>query len=237
MDHNGNAHDLDYVLERGGTPDKQGAPVAFIETAWRRYTKHSRNKAQEIQGAIIPLVETYRHSKPFVGAILAGVFTQGALAQLSSLGFTVLYLPYESVVEVFGRFGIDAAFGEDTSDREFQRKVAVYEALTSERRKGLARALLKKHSADVDAFIRSLETSIARRLESILLLPLYGRAYEATSIAEAVDFLQRHVSAPERLPVLRYEIQIRYGNGDRIEATFQDRETAIQYLRGLATGI
>jgi hypothetical protein len=54
-DLNGNKHDLDFVLERGGTPDRFGVPVAFIEAAWRRYTKHSRNKAQEIQGAILPL--------------------------------------------------------------------------------------------------------------------------------------------------------------------------------------
>ena len=88
---NKNSHDLDFVLERGGTPDKIGMPVAFIETAWRRYTKHSRNKAQEIQGALEPLAETYRHLAPFKGAVLAGVFTEGALTQLRSLGFTVLY--------------------------------------------------------------------------------------------------------------------------------------------------
>lgn len=55
----GNVHDLDYVLERDGTGDATGTPVAFIEVAWRRYTKHSRNKAQEIQGAILPLAEKY----------------------------------------------------------------------------------------------------------------------------------------------------------------------------------
>src|SRR5256885_140332 len=44
----GNVHDLDFVLERGGTPAKIGVPAAFIETAWRKYTKHSRAKAQEM---------------------------------------------------------------------------------------------------------------------------------------------------------------------------------------------
>src|SRR5262245_39124220 len=43
-----NAHDLDYVFERGGTETVLGLPAAFIEIAWRRYTKHSRNNAQEI---------------------------------------------------------------------------------------------------------------------------------------------------------------------------------------------
>jgi hypothetical protein len=55
QDRYGNYHDLDYVMERGGTDDVRGLPVAFIETAWRRYTKHSKNKAQEIEGALVPL--------------------------------------------------------------------------------------------------------------------------------------------------------------------------------------
>ena len=59
-DNNGNKHDLDFVIERGGAASKIGIPVAFIESAWRRYTKHSRNKAQEIQSAIIPLIENIK---------------------------------------------------------------------------------------------------------------------------------------------------------------------------------
>jgi len=55
VDDRGNRHDLDFVLERGGTDEKLGTPAAFIEIAWRRYTKHSKAKAQEIQGAIEPL--------------------------------------------------------------------------------------------------------------------------------------------------------------------------------------
>jgi hypothetical protein len=58
QDDKGNVHDLDYVLEAGGSEDKLGNPKAFIEIAYRRYTKHSRNKAQEMQGAIVPLAET-----------------------------------------------------------------------------------------------------------------------------------------------------------------------------------
>jgi len=56
-DRYGNEHDLDFVIERGGSAEKKGKPVAFIEAAWRRYTKHSRNKVQEIQGAIFCLLQ------------------------------------------------------------------------------------------------------------------------------------------------------------------------------------
>ena len=116
-DKNRNKHDLDFVLERGGTAQKIGAPVAFIETAWRRYTKHSRNKAQEIQGAIAPLVETHSTSAPLVGVILAGVFTEGSITQLHSHGFHVVYFSYESMVAAFKRVGIDARFDEDKIGR------------------------------------------------------------------------------------------------------------------------
>lgn len=36
----GNVHDLDYVLESGGTEEVIGSPRAFIEAAWRRSTRH-----------------------------------------------------------------------------------------------------------------------------------------------------------------------------------------------------
>lgn len=65
LDHNGNRHKLDIVVEKGGSETKLGAPKAFIEMAWRRYVKHSKNKVQEIAGAILPLVETHAREMPF----------------------------------------------------------------------------------------------------------------------------------------------------------------------------
>jgi len=127
-DKNGNKHDLDFVLERSGTANIIGTPVAFIETAWRRYTKHSRNKAQEIQGAIMPLVETHGTS-PFIGVVLAGEFTQGAISQLSSLGFAVAYFPYPTVIKAFSTVGIDASSDEETPDEEFAARIVKWNAL------------------------------------------------------------------------------------------------------------
>lgn len=117
-----NEHDLDYVLEAGGSEDTQGTPKAFIEIAYRRYTKHSRNKAQEIQGAITPLAETYSDHHPFLGVVLAGVFTSRSLAQLRSHNFGVLYFPFDSIVKAFKAVNIDAFFDEDTPDDNIQGK-------------------------------------------------------------------------------------------------------------------
>lgn len=65
-DINGNTHKLDIVIESEGTEECIGKPRAFIEMAWRRYTKHSKNKAQEISAAIKPLVRCYSEFTHFM---------------------------------------------------------------------------------------------------------------------------------------------------------------------------
>lgn len=227
-DGKGNKHDLDYVLERDGTEDALGTPTAFIETAWRRYTKHSRNKAQEIQGAIIPLVERYRNSSPFIGAVLAGVFTAGSLAQLESHGFAVLYFPYESVIAAFGTSGIDASFDEGTSEEEFREKIERWRAL--ENKNEVATELLRLNAENVRNFFVSLTTSITRHIEQIALLPLHGKKLVANTINEAIALLEDYVEDRESLPFIKYEIIVRYNNGDKIDANFLEKKDAIAFL-------
>jgi hypothetical protein len=230
IDSNGNTHDLDFVLERGGSPDKVGMPAAFIETAWRRYTKHSRNKAQEIQGAIEPLAATFQASKPFKGAVLAGAFTEGALTQLKSLGFTVLFFPYDRVVAVFRKFGIDAVSDEDTPDDDFQRKVDAYERMSASRRKKLSAELIKANSSDVEAFVNSLSVAVSRQIERIVILVLHGASQDLATISDAIRFIEGYESDGRAQPVERYEISVRYNNGDSINGTFKDKASAVSFL-------
>jgi len=227
----GNTHDLDFVLEKGGSPSKIGRPVAFIETAWRRYTKHSRNKAQEIQGAILPLVATHQNAAPFIGVVLAGVFTGGSLTQLRSLGFTVLYFPHETVVQAFRRAGIAAHFDEHTAVAEFIRKVRAWEALSARERQQVAQALVRINSKEIQNFMGTLERVVSRQVAVVRILPLHGKASEWDSVDKAIVFIERYDEGERSQPVLRYEIQIRYTNSDRIEGQFADKQAAIQFLK------
>lgn len=208
-----------------------GQPVAFIETAWRRYTKHSRNKVQEIHGAIEPLAETYRDLRPFKGAILAGVFTSGAITQLESLGFAVVYVPCESVVKAFQQCGVDARFDEQTPDREFERKVAAFQGLEQRQRKMLARRLLRQFRRELDVFLDNLSRAVLRRIERIVILVLHGKPHETATIDDAVSFVESYQEDALASPVDRYEIQIRYTNGDSILACFHDKHEAVRFLR------
>ena len=222
---------MDFVWERGGTPSHQGTPIAFVETAYRRYTKHSRNKAQEVQGAIEPLAETYSNAGHFKGAILAGVFTEGAIGQLQSLGFNVVYFPYPSVVEAFKEVGIDAFYDEGTPDAVFQHKVDQWGALSAVRKGRVGAALVKSNLTDVNNFMASLAASISRQIQAIIVLPLHGEMYAVASIDEAVALLEAYeeACAPSRFE--RYEIHIRFNNGNEIVGKFNDKSSAVEFLQ------
>ncbi|MBN4006171.1 hypothetical protein [Nostoc sp. LPT] len=174
QDRYGNSHDLDYVLERGGTEETLGLPVAFIETAWRRYTKHSRNKVQEIEGALIPLANTYSQLNPFLGAILAGVFTQGALDQLESKGFKILYLKYENIVKSFTSVGINASFNESTLESEFQNKIEQWKNLSTPDINNIKNQILSLEKYQIDKFMNILEQSFARLVQQVNIIVLHG---------------------------------------------------------------
>lgn len=224
----GNKHDLDFVLERGGTENKTGVPVAFIECAWRRYTKHSRNKAQEIQSAVLPLASKYKSSSPFVGVVLAGEFTEGALNQLKSLGFGVLYFHYDTVIKAFSKFGINAAFDEETAETDFRTKIDSWNKLTNKAE--VAKELLKLNKKGVDEFLGSLSDSVSRYIERIIILPLHGQENVSNSITEAINFLETYAEDNPKLPLSKYEIIIRYNTGDKIEASFKDKKDCMRFL-------
>ena len=229
VDDLGNAHDLDFVLERGGSPGELGLPAAFIETAWRRYTKHSRAKAQEIQGAVLPLLAKHAHLKPFAGAVVAGAWTPGALAQLRSSGFAVLHVDYPEIVAVFARFGIDVAADEGTPDAYLAEQVATHDALGPAERAALARALAETAPERFARFSRSLEEAVTRTVTRVEVLPLYGAPDEHTALEGALLALGGfRASGSDRLQ--RIEVRLEFSNGDEVEAAFPDTEAAAEFL-------
>ncbi len=235
QDRYGNSHDLDYVFERGGTDTVIGQPAALIEVAWRRYTKHSKNKAQEIQGAVLALAETYSHFRPFLGIVLAGEFTRNALAQLRSHAFSVFHISYAEIMNAFASLGIDATYDESTPERRFREKIKQYQALSSSQIAKLKQALLVSPHPDqspLKSFLETLDASLARRIVGITVLVLHGEAQQIATVTEAINYLQSYDDARHSTgPAARYEIDVRYNNGDVIHGIFQAKDAAIGFLR------
>lgn len=234
-DSRGNVHDLDYVLEEGGSEQSIGRPRAFIESAWRRYTKHSRNKAQEIQGAITPLAETYHDCHPFLGAVLAGVFTEGSLAQFRSHKFNLVYCPYESIVQAFASEGVDVSTDESTSETDLQRKVEAFDELADDQRERIADEIRRLHGGQFRAFFDELRMCLNRDIEHIFVLTLSGLSRQLDTIEDAVRFVEEHDETALVSEFVRYELNVRYSNGDEVRGTFREREKAIAFLRSLSS--
>lgn len=231
-DRYGNVHNLDFVIERNGSVTKQGNPVAFIEAAWRRYTKHSRNKAQEIQGAVLPIAEKYRDDSPFLGAVLAGFFTQESLDQLKSVGFEIVYLPYEDVVSAFRSVGIDINFDETTSDRKFTECIRKIEALTPRNRAKVKTALVAANRSSFDSFFERLQRKLRRLITRVVILPLYGGPIDLPTITAALSFIfEFRPEKREAVDFQKYEILIVFSNGDELRGIFSNKEDAIDFLR------
>lgn len=230
VDHLGNAHDLDYVLEENGSDQEFGMPIAFIESAWRRYTKHSRNKAQEIQGAVKPLVHTYWRNAPFAGAIIAGDFTDGAIEQLEAQGFEVLYFEQEDVVEAFSAVGIDGHYEEGTPEDDFREKLRNWESKDQSEKDKVIEGLIEANKEDVNQFAKNLENKIERTIRSVLVTPLYGNTESLDDVSEAIKFLREYIQEYGSGELKKYEISVRYNNGDQIDAQFERIEDAIDFL-------
>jgi hypothetical protein len=220
----GNKHDLDFVIELEGTEEKVGKPIAFIKCAWRRYTKHSKNKAQEIQGAILPIVERYEDLSPFYGAVLAGNFTKPSLKQLENHGFTVLYIPHESIV-------ID--FNEDTPDQYYQKALAQLSRLKTQDKITFKKELLNLVQSEIDSFMNKLKLVLDRYLLKITILPLFGKGYYHNSFESALKSLSEINYHNTQGKLQKVEVIIEYNNQDTIRASFQSLSKLEEFLRKL----
>lgn len=230
VDDLGNKHDLDYVIERGGTEDEIGIPAAFIETAWRRYTKHSKNKAQELEAAVLPVAAKWSHVHPFVGVMLAGEFTHNALEQLRSNGIFVQRIPYQTIVDVYASFGIDVSTSEGTADSDLQFKIDRLDALSEDEKESIGDRLRYAASEEIKAFMEALSAAILRRISSVSILPLHGSETVVSTAKAAIKLLIEY--APPETPgaLVRFEVVVRYDNGDRIVADFASAADAIAFL-------
>ena len=231
IDNVGNKHKLDIVVEQGGSETAFGVPKAYIEMAWRRYKKHSKNKVQEIAGAIIPLVQTHAKEIPFYATVLAGEFTDNAIRQLRSQGFFVLYFTYTEICNLFETIGVSIRWEENTNEEKLQNIIDELNLALSDDndiRKLLEcfYAMYKQHLESlVEALCRSLDTVIAE----VIVVPVHGVPQICESVDKALSFIMNY-NENTISPILRYEIIVRYNNGEEYTMRCSDKRKAIQFL-------
>ena len=76
-----------------------------------------------------------------------------------------------------------------------------------------------------------MAASVLRQIESVVILALYGESHEVKSVDEAIEFLASHAGDGIRKPLDRYEIEVRYNNGNVIAGKFRHKDDAVAFLR------
>lgn len=230
----GSKHDLDFVIERNGTDEQLGIPVALIECAWRRYTRHSKNKAQEIQGALLPVAEKYEHHKPFLGAVIAGDFTAPSVKQLNGCGFETVYFEAKEIFDSFQEAGFNIFYDEDTSDEDATRMIGVFQSLTQTQKQDVFEKIVAKTEGEVSRFKQNLEESLDRQVNLIVVAPMFGATRNFQTIDDALEYLNSDnlTDVPDDVEFMKIYVQMVYNNGDRIEGNFNSSVNARRFLRG-----
>jgi len=235
-DSRGNPHDLDYVLERGGSVELRGDLVAFIESAWRRYTKHSRNKAGELEGALLPLRDSYTTVR-FLGVILAGEWSEGGLQQLRSAGIEVLHAPFQTIVTAFQVHGFRIDYPESATTAEKATLNGILERLSKGQLGIVAATMWRAIEQDYRRFEKKMADAIMAIPFRVRVIALYGDEVEYQTVAEAIRELENPTAARElNLAFARgYEVFIDYATGASVTGRFQTKPELVQFLRRVGT--
>lgn len=191
---------------------------------------------QEIQGAVLPVVEKYSDYSPFYGAVLAGDFTQPSRDQLLSHGFHVAYASYEVIERAFARGGVDVGSDETMAAIDLRRKVGAYERLRPAVRSEIGTALRTALTDELGPFFNALRESLERRIARIIVLPLSGTSMQFQTIHGAVRFVEGYDEATSPTRFVRYELIVRYSNGSEVRGSFPDKMRCLNHLRLLSRG-
>ncbi|MDA8996844.1 hypothetical protein N9J08_00695 [Hellea sp.] len=99
-DDDGNQVDYDFVLEIGGDDKEIGVPVAFIESFWRRGSRHSKDKARDDTNKLLPMRATYPTAR-FLSIAASGEFTGPASEYIRTRGVDLFFIPKQKILTAF----------------------------------------------------------------------------------------------------------------------------------------
>lgn len=231
VDDAGSAHDLDYVIEKDGAPGRKGVPVAFVELAWRRYTKHSVNKAGELIGTLPPLKRTHRGSCRFVGAIVSGEWTGTALDRMRGEGITVAHFGFDVIRQAFLKHGgVDIDYPQKAGQEEKQAILSKLDALTPGQTKAIGDAIFAAENKELAEFLALLKASIESKVAEVAVAQAFSARKSFANPSDAMNHLLSVEVDREQAEFEAFNIEIRWANGDMVSGRFADRQKAHDFL-------
>lgn len=219
-DEDGNQVDYDFVMELGGSARKRGIPVAFLECFWRRGSRHSKDKARDDSGKLMPMRATYPTAR-FLGIVASGEFTQPARELVESRKINLLYIPKAKVIESFQKLGLEMDYNDKAKEDVKAGITTAFEKALNVEMKEKARAKLRAMLGETT--VRSYIASVKAALSSTPLeFRIVGQHLSAPKVFETVgevtEFLSSDVPAFDfNDPTKRFSYQVSYSDGTEYE--------------------
>ncbi len=213
-----NTTDFDYVLELGGSNDEIGIPVAFVECFWRRGARHSKDKARDDSGKLMPMRQTYPTAR-FLGIISAGDFTKPARELVRSREIDLFYVPKEKIVKAFEACGLQIDYPDSLAEIEKAAIALKFDThFTPSKKRAVQKALFESVGA---VTITSYVDRVRAKLSALPQEIRFILRHDSKPIAfESVDAASNFLQSPDfnmTTPKESYMYQVTYSDGSEFE--------------------
>ena len=217
-DEEGNTVDYDFVMELDGTESEIGIPVAFFECFWRRGSRHSKDKARDDSGKLLPMRSTHPTAR-FLGIIAAGNFTLPARQLIKNREIDLFYAPKEKVLSAFESLGLQVDYPDKAPEEEKQKLVRDFQRKLSDNLEHEAADRLRELLGlpAIETYIDRVRAAIGALPQEIRFLGRHDSAPRVfKKITDATAFLER-ADFDFSSPVETYLYQITYSDGTEFE--------------------
>ncbi len=217
-DEDGNDVDYDFVMELDGSDDKKGIPVAFFECFWRRGARHTKDKARDDSGKLMPMREAYPTAR-FLGIVAGGDFTAPARTLVQSRRIDLFYVPKAKIVSAFQKHSLQIDYPDKLPEPKKARLADAFErGLTEPIRAqvaGTLRALIGDTS--IATYVDRVRAALGALPQEIRFISQWqSKPVIFESITEATKFLKRPTFDFDS-PHESYVYEITYSDGTEFE--------------------
>ena len=158
-----NRYQIDLVVR-----DSDDKPVILFESKYIRYKKHNRDKGSWLCTAHHNLKKTHPTIRKLT-AILAGNWSEPSLEMLRSFGVEPFLIPFKSMVEVLGKYGVKFDWAEKDKDTPRQ-SLETFDALSDKEKLKIGDLLvsnvIEAVKNDMETMLKS-DKPIERRVSNV----------------------------------------------------------------------
>lgn len=218
QDDDNNQVDYDFVMELDGSDGKRGIPVAFFECFWRRGARHSKDKARDDSGKLMPM-RLVHPSACFLGIVAGGDFTAPARTLVQSRLIDLFYVPKAKIVAAFEQHGLEIDYPDKLAEERKARLADAFERGLTPATKQQAAATLRKlvGKASIHTYVDRVRAALGALPQELrFIAQRRSKPVIFASIPEAAEFLKKPLfdfSAPHE----DFIYEITYSDGTEFE--------------------